>query len=204
MSGQPAPRFDMLLPEGWIRVPAGDDTTATVSDVLSDVLRGVDPRKRDLARAVMRPRIASALKEAGERGVFELWMPVAPTNGYTIPASVAVAALPKPPDPTRSPEDILLSYAASSPGTIAVEIGGAMGVRLLAERPERRSASGELEAPPVRLVSYLISPTEAYPHWLGFTASIMIPEVDESAAIVAAVEFMIDSLLASVEFQGVR
>lgn len=201
---QPAPAISLLLPEGWTRLRPDEDAAATVRGVVNEALRGVDARKRDLARAVLRPRLTAAVDEARERGVFEMWMPVAPTNGYTIPASVAVAALPAAPDPARTTEDVLLSYAVASAGTIAVEIGGAMGVRIVTDRAERRSTSGELEAPAVRLVSYIVGPTEAYPHWLGISASIVIPEIDDSRAIVAAVEFMIDSLLASVEFEGAR
>ncbi|WP_243075612.1 hypothetical protein [Microbacterium sp. SS28] len=196
-----APRLTMLLPEGWVRLAVSDDPSESVQRILDRALAGVDRARRDMARVTLRRRLQSALGDAAERGVYELWLPIAPTSGVTMPASVAIAALPTQPDPARAVAEVLVGFSASAAGALAVEIGGALGVRIAVDVPERHDAAGELEAPPTRLVNYIVSPARPGGEWLVFTASLMIPDIEQSADVLAALEFVIDSMMATVEFE---
>lgn len=195
------PRLSLLVPEGWVRIPLDDGAAQAVASIVARVAAGTDRTRRDLVRVTLRRRLEAVVAEAAERRVFELWMPVAPTAGVSIPASVAVASLPRQPDPGRPVVETLLSFTASAPGAIAVEIGGVLGVRILVDQPERRDAAGELEAPPTRLVNYIVSPARPGEDWLVFSASIMIPDGEDSGALLAALEFVVDSMMATVVFE---
>ncbi len=195
------PRLRLLLPEGWVRIPLDDRAPHAVAAIVARVAAGVDRTRRDLVRVTLRRRLDAAVAEAAERRVFELWMPIAPTGGVSIPASVAVAALPSQPDPRRPVLETLLSISAGAPGAIAVEIGGALGVRVVVDQRERLDDAGELVAPATRLVSYIVSPAHAGGEWLVFSASIMVPDGEDSGALLAALEFVIDSMMATVIFE---
>jgi hypothetical protein len=195
------PRLRLLLPEGWVRIPLDERAPQAVSAIVARVVAGVDRTRRDLVRVTLRRRLDAAVTVASERGVYELWMPVAPTAGVSIPASVAVAALPHPPSPGRPLLETLLSFSAGAPGAIAVEIGGVLGIRIVVDQPEQLDDAGEIAAPPTRLVSYVVSPAHGSEDWLVFSASIMIPEAEDSAALLAALEFVIDSMMATVTFE---
>lgn len=195
------PRLSLLVPEGWVRIPLDDRAPQAVASIVARVAADADRSKRDLVRVTLRRRLEAVVAEAAERRVFELWMPVAPTAGVSIPASVAVASLPRQPDPARPVTETLLSFSASAPGAIAVEIGGVLGVRIVVDQPERRDAGGDLEAPPTRLLNYIVSPARPGEDWLVFSASIMIPDFEESAPLLAALEFVIDSMMATVVFE---
>lgn len=195
------PPLRLLLPEGWVRLRLDDSSAGSIQTIVARAVAGVEPSRRDMTRVMLRRRLQAAVDEAAERQVYELWLPVAPTAGVSMPASVAVAALPRRPDPGRSAVEVLLGFTASSPGAIAVEIGGALGVRITVDRPERRDAFGELEAPPTRLVNYIVSPAGGRAEWLVFTASLMIPEGEESEALLTALEFVVDSMMATVSFE---
>ncbi len=195
------PRLRLLLPEGWVRVPLDDRAPHAVASIVARAAAGVEPARRDLVRVTLRRRLDAAVAEAAGRRVFELWMPVAPTGGVSMPASVAVAALPRQPDPARPVVETLLSLSAGAPGAIAVEIGGVLGVRIVVDRPERLDAAGDLAAPPTRLVNYIVSPSHAGGEWLVFSASIMVPDGEDSAELLSALEFAIDSMMATVAFE---
>ena len=194
-----ASRWDVLVPEGWVRLRTDD--AGAVAAVIDRAVAEADVRRRDLVRVTLRRRLDAAVHEARERGVWELWIPVGPTGGIQMPASVAVAPLPAQPDAARTVPDVLLGYTAAAPGAVAVEIGGALGVRLVTDRPERRDAAGALEAPPVRLVSYIVSPPYPGSPWTVFTASVMIPDGDEHAEVLGALVSVVDSVMATVAFE---
>lgn len=195
------PRLSVLLPEGWVRIATGEGRDAVIRQIASRAVVGVDPQRRDMARVRVRNMLDDTLKTASDRGLFEVWLPIAPTSGYSIPASFAVGPLPKPPAPDASVQDTLLGLSAATPGAQAVEIAGAVAVRTVADRAAVLSSTGELEAPPVRLVSYIVSPSETYPDWTVFTASLFVPEGPESASIVEALEILADSLMATVRIE---
>ncbi|GAA2002291.1 hypothetical protein [Microbacterium ulmi] len=196
-----APRIAMLLPEGWVRIPIAGEGTTSVDDIVRRAVARIDPRRRDLARVTLRTRLEEAVRGAERRGLHELVMPVAETNGVFMPVSLAIGPLPRQPSALRSVEDVLVGFASATPGALAVEIGGALGIRFLVDQPARNDASGALEAPPVRLASYIVSPGPGHPEWLVFSASIMIPDAENSAELVAVMEFVVDSLLATVAFE---
>lgn len=196
-----APRIGLLLPQGWVRIPVRPEGGTPVDAVVARATADVAPHRRDIARVTLRTRLVAAVRDAEKRGLWEIWMPVAPTNGVFLPVSVAVGPLPARPDPRRSPEDVLVGLASAAAGALAVEIGGAMGVRFLVERPARLDGKGELEAPPVRLANYIVAPGVGHDEWLVFTASIMIPDVDGASEVLSLMETIIDSLMATVTFE---
>lgn len=196
-----APRLTLLLPEGWVRLATTGDTAEAVGRIVDRSLAGIDARRRDVARLTLRRRLEAAVAEASDRGVYELWMPIAPTSGVSMPASVAVARLPSQPDPGRPVAETLIGLSASAAGAIAVEIAGVLGIRVVVDQPARLDATGEIEAPPTRLVNYIVSPLAAGGEWLVFTASIMVPEGDDGPDLLRALEFAIDGMMATVSVQ---
>ena len=195
------PKLTVLLPEGWVRIATGEGRDAVIRQVASRAVVGVEPQRRDMARVRVRNMLDDTLKSATDRGLFEVWLPIAPTSGYSIPASFAVGPLPQSPAAGATVQDVLLGLSAATPGAQAVEIAGVVAVRTVADKSAVIGSTGELEAPPVRLVSYIVSPSEAYPDWTVFTASLFVPEGRESAAIVEALEILADSLMATVRIE---
>ncbi len=197
--GAPRPRLSLLLPEGWVRVTTGADHETQVRQIASQAALGIEPGKRDMARVRLRGMLGDAVRQAAERGLFEVWLPIAPTSGYSIPASFAVGPLPKPPADGASVHDTLLGLSSAAPGSQAVEISGALAVRTVADRAAVLDDAGQLATPAVRLLSYIVSPTPEYGDWTVFTASLFVPDGPDAAEILAALEFFADSMMATVQ-----
>lgn len=195
------PRISLLLPEGWVRISTGPDRESDVRKVASQAVLGVEPQRRDMARVRVRNMLDDAVRQAHDRGLYEVWLPIAPTAGYNIPASFAVGPLPKPPADGANVHDTLLGLSAATPGSQAVEISRALAVRTVAEREAVHDAAGELQTPAVRLVSYIVSPTPVFGEWTVFTASLFVPEGPESDAIMDALEVLTDSMMATVSIE---
>lgn len=185
-----------------MQIPTAGDREALVRKVASQAVLHVEPQRRDMARVRVRNMLDDAVRRAAERSLYEVWLPIAPTSGYSIPASFAVGPLPKPPADGASVQDTLLGLTAATPGAQAVEISGALAVRTVADRPAVVDAKGELTAPAVRLVSYIVSPSEAFADWMVFTASLFAPEVPDAEAIMAALEILADSMMATVRIEA--
>lgn len=197
--GTPRPRLSLLLPEGWVRVSTGPDRESQVRQIASQAAAGIEQSRRDMARVRLRGMLGDAVRQAAERGLFEVWLPIAPTSGYSIPASFAVGPLPKPPAERASVHDTLLGLSAATPGSQAVDISGALAVRTVADRPAVLDDAGALATPAVRLVNYIVSPTPEYGEWTVFSASLFVPDGPDAAEILAALEFFADSLMATVQ-----
>ena len=197
-TGVAHPQISLLLPEGWVRISPGPNRESEVRQIASQAVLGVEPQRRDMARVRVRNMLDDALRQAHDRGLYEVWLPIAPTAGYNIPASFTVGPLPKPPADGANVQDNLLGLSAATPGSLAVEVSGALAVRTVADREAVHSAAGDLETPAVRLVSYIVSPTPEFGEWTVFTASLFVPDGPESDAIVDALEVLSDSMMATV------
>lgn len=197
--GRTAPRLSVLLPQGWVALHLDDRAGDEVKRIVTQVMASVAPDKRDLARPRLRSMLQNLVEQSRERGVWEVWLPIAATAGIHIPASIAVAPLPQQPPSGLSVQDTLLSMSAASPGARAVTVGGALAVRTVADRPLQRDEAGEVTAPAARVVNYIVTPA-GQRQWITFTASLFVPDTEDSAQIVEALEFLFDALMASVSF----
>jgi hypothetical protein len=195
-----APRLSVLLPQGWVALHLDDRAADEVKRIVTQVMASIAPDKSDLARPRLRSMLQSLVEQSQERGVWEVWLPIAATAGIHIPASIAVAPLPQQPPSGLSVQDTLLSMSAASPGARALTVGGALAVRTVADRPLQRDEGGEVTAPAARIVNYIVSPSGQRRQWITFTASLFVPDTEDSAQIVDALEFLFDALMASVTF----
>jgi len=193
----PLPDLAVLLPEGWARLRFDETIDAQVADVVAFVLRGVEPRRRDIARVHLKRMLGDAVSRAGDT-VHELWLPIAPTGGVTIPVTVTVAAPPSPLDPGRSASDHLTAFAAAAAGSRFLEVGGRPAVRTFSDVPGAQSDTGEWTALPRRRLITIVAPPPGG-EWLVFFAEIVVPQ-DGAAEIVEACEFFVDAFLTTVRF----
>lgn len=191
------PELGLILPEGWVRLRLDDSIETRVAATISTVLRGVDARRRDVARAVLRRTFADIVAKASGTA-YEVWMPVAPTGGVTIPLTITVAPPPSPLDPGRSRTDHLTAFAAAAPGSQLLAVGGRDAVRIMADVAGTKNDDGEWTSFPRRRITTIVAPP-AGEEWLVFFAEIVVPE-DGAAEIVAACEFFVDAMLKSVWF----
>lgn len=181
-----------------MQVSTSGDRDGVIRKVASQAVLNVEPQRRDMARVRVRNMLDDAIRQASERDLYEVWLPIAPTSGYSIPASFAVGPLPRPPADGASVQDTLLGLSAASPGAQAVEISGALAVRTVSDRAAVHDAKGELEVPAVRLVSYIVSPTNKFADWTVFTASLYVPGIAEVDVMMTALETFADSMMATV------
>jgi hypothetical protein len=193
------PSIAVLLPEGWIRLRFDDTISSQIDEVVAFVARGVDTGRRDLARVQLRRLLQRAAADAQDRA-YELWMPIAPTGGVTIPLTMTVAPSPAPLDPARSAGDHLTAFAASAPGAQFVDIGGRAAVRVASDVPGRQDEAGEWLDLPRRRIITLVAP-HGEDDWIVFFAEIVVPQ-EGAAEIVAACEFFVDAFLKTVRFPG--
>lgn len=191
------PELGLILPEGWVRLRLDDSIEAQVASTVSTILRGVDARRRDVVRAVLRRTFADIVAKASGTA-YEVWMPIAPTGGVTIPLTITVAPPPAPLDPRRPNADHLTGFAASSPGAQLLAVGRRDAVRVTADVVGTKNDAGEWTSFPRRRVTTIVAPP-AGEEWLVFFAEIVVPEQD-AAEIVAACEFFVDAMLKSVWF----
>ncbi|MHA6667525.1 hypothetical protein ACX3O0_01515 [Homoserinimonas sp. A447] len=194
--------MSVLLPQGWVALHLDDRATDEVRRIVTQVMASVAADKRDLARPRLRSMLQNLVDQSREAGVWEVWVPIAATAGIHIPASIAVAPLPRQPSGALSVQDTLLSMSAATTGARATTVGGALAVRTVADRPLQRDDAGEVTAPAARIVNYIVSPTTGRRQWITFTASLFVPDTEDSAQIVEALEFLFDALMASVSFPG--
>ncbi|MHA6694143.1 hypothetical protein [Homoserinimonas sp. A520] len=194
--------MSVLLPQGWVALHLDDRATDEVRRIVTQVMASVAADKRDLARPRLRSMLQNLVDQSREAGVWEVWVPIAATAGIHIPASIAVAPLPRQLSGALSVQDTLLSMSAATTGARATTVGGALAVRTVADRPLQRDDAGEVTAPAARIVNYIVSPTTGRRQWITFTASLFVPDTEDSAQIVEALEFLFDALMASVSFPG--
>ncbi|MBH0053702.1 hypothetical protein I6E74_05890 [Salinibacterium sp. SWN139] len=195
-----APGIAALLPPGWVVLHMDARASDEVKSIVTHVMQTVTPDKRDIARARLRAMLQNLVAKSQDSGVWEVWLPISETAGIHIPASVAVAPLPKQPAAGATMHDTLLSLSAASAGSRAVTVGGVLAVRVVADRLAQYDETGELTAPATRLVNYIVSPTAPGQPWITFTASLFVPGTSDSAEIVEALEFLCDALMSSVSF----
>lgn len=191
------PELGLILPEGWVRLRLDDSIEAQTASTIATILRGVDARRRDMVRAVLRRTFADIVEKASGTA-YEVWMPIAPTGGVTIPLTITVAPPPTPLDPRRTNADHLTGLAASSPGSRLLTVGRRDAVRVAADVAGVKNDAGEWTSFPRRRVTTIVAPP-AGAEWLVFFAEIVVPEQD-AAEIVAACEFFVDAMLKSVSF----
>lgn len=201
-TGTARPNLSVLLPEGWVRVATGPNREADVRHIAAQAVLGFEPQRRDMARVRVRNMLDDAVRQAQERGLYEVWLPIAPTAGFHLPMSFAVGPLPKQPADGANVQDTLLGLSSATPGALAVEISGVLGVRTIADRDAVSDAAGELVTPAVRLVSYIVSPTPDVGEWTVFTASLFRPDGPEADEIMDALEVLADSMMATVRIEA--
>ncbi|WP_137845688.1 hypothetical protein [Microbacterium sp. 2FI] len=193
------PRISVVQPEGWVRLRIDDAIEAQIADLSATIARTAEPARRDLVRTQVR-RALRDLASAASAHAYEVWMPVAPTGGVTIPVTFTVGPMPAQPDPARDVADVLLAFAAGSAGARALEVGGRLAVRTAIDIAGVRDDAGAYTQFPRRRVIFTVSPAERGGEWLAFLAEIIAPDADEAAAITDAGEYFVDALMATVTF----
>lgn len=195
------PRIDVLVPEGWVRLTIDATIDEQVKRLTAELVREIEQSRRDIARVQLR-RMFTQLTEAASGGrAYEVWLPVAPTGGVTIPATVTVGPLPRVPDPELPAAEALLGLSAASPGASAGEVDGRLAVRIVRDSPAVKDDEGQYTSLPRRGVTTIVSPASSNEEWLAFHTDVIVPDTDDAADIVAATEFFSDALLATIRIR---
>ena len=190
--------YDLVLPPGWVRIPADERAEPTARAIIQSIVKDLPPHQATKARTFMRQQMTSAIAYARQSNGLDLFLPVAPVAGAPVPASIVVSRL-RPTDDARSPQEVLLAFAARG-GAAATQLDGVLAVRRVVELPASTGGADRPEGPASRQVTYLAH-ASWLDQWVSITASIVrlpMPDADE---MVDAVQILVDAIVDTFRFE---
>lgn len=190
---------EILLPQGWVRVPTGPGTqrlrTRLVEGVVSRFVPDHLPRdKAGPWRRELRKGLAGAVDDASEAGAHSVLLPLTDYGGMRLPGSLLVTILED--DPTV-PAQALLDEMLADAGEdgMLLEVGGGPAARV-----RSLVASGRVgrPQPSVRVVYYVAHP-DAPGVW-GLLTFTVLTDGDPEARPVLAVIAMFDAVIGTLRW----
>jgi len=168
--------FVMALPPGWVRLPARPESAEQLAHELDAIVAGAlpDDLPRDSAeplRRQFRRQLTRTVQEAGEAGATAVYLPAAPVDGFTLPASLTESEVD---DESESEPVVVIAQLLADSGQLdggLRDVNGAAAARtedvLTNDQPE-----GSWERVWTRRVVYTISVPHRPGRWLvlAFTA----------------------------------
>ena len=190
---------EVLLPQGWLRVPTAPGTQRLRARVVEEVVQRYVPDSlpRDKAgpwRRELRRSLTEAVEQAADNGAHSVLLPLTEYGGLRLPGSLLLTVLED--DPTVPAQDLLddVLLDAGEDGE-AVELGGGRGARVeevVDARPVGRSQ------PSVRVVYYAAHPQE--PGVWGLLTYTVLTDGDPMAPVVRAVVAMFDAVVGTLQW----
>lgn len=168
--------FVMVLPPGWVRLPARPEAAEQLAHELDAIVAAALPEDlpRDSAeplRRQFRRQLTRTVQEAGEAGATAVYLPAAPVDGFTLPASLTESEVD---DESESEPVVVIAQLLADSGQLDSglrEVDGAAAARtedvLTNNQPE-----GSWERVWTRRIVYTISVPHRPGRWLvlAFTA----------------------------------
>ena len=171
--------YRLVLPPPWVRVPLGPDARDRVHDIVEQAAaqapRNMSPDQLGPLKRELERRMLGQLAAAGDRGGLDHYFPLGPMHGIHLGASFFVAAVTPPRGTADLTPDalaggVLTELVASTPGAVAVEIGGTVWVRTDGVDAPDPGRSGGVDVP-VRRVTYLTAVPDDPGQWILVTFS---------------------------------
>ncbi|WP_144761314.1 hypothetical protein [Curtobacterium sp. 9128] len=188
--------FVMVVPPGWARLPAREESRQELATIVRQVIAGAlpDDLPRDRAeplRQEMRKRLTATVVEAGDNGATAVYLPVRPVDGFTPPVSVIETEVDDESD--EAPEQVIAQLLADAlpdrrdeddPGIREVDGGIAARTETVVRRVDPAAELPELgqDLPVVddRQVVYTIPVPHRPGRWVVMSFSaISAPGTDE-------------------------
>lgn len=190
---------EVLLPEGWLRVPTTPGTERVRTRVVEDVVRRFvpDDLPRDKAgpwRRELRRHLTSAVEDAAGAGAHSVLLPLTQYGGQRLPGSLLMTVLED--DPTVAAADLLADVLsdAGEDGTL-LEVAGGPAARVL--DVVASTAIGR-RYPSVRVSYYLAHPQE--PGVWGLMSFTVLTDGDPEELGVRAVVAMFDAVVGTAQW----
>lgn len=190
---------EVLVPQGWVRVPTAPGTVSLRRRVVEEVVRRFVPDSlpRDTAgpwRRELRKSLGEAVEEAAEAGAHSVLLPLTEYGGMRLPGSLLLTVLED--EPTVAAQDLLDEVLADAgeDGTL-LEVGGGPAARVRVVVDSGRIGRPQ---PSVRVAYYV-----AHPHvagvW-GLLTFTVLTDGDTQALPVLAVEAMFDAVVGTLQW----
>lgn len=190
----------LVLPPGWARIPlderastASSASSAIVNRAVASAPAGTQANVRRFVTARLREVVRGAQTVSG----IDLYLPTELIDGAPVPLSIVMSA-PQLADGDNSAADALLAFAARG-GATAVEVGGRLAVRQAGDAPAVLAASGELQIPQSRRISYAIVPPTG-DRLLVVTGSMLRVDTPDADDLLDAVEQLFDAMALTIRF----
>ena len=188
----PLPRYSILLPPGWVRIPLDDTTDAAFAELIDGAVARAPIERRAQLRGLIQSSTDAALAAARAQHAADFILSLATIDGLPIPASIATFKITPDASLGSSPEQILVSFA--SPGSRAVEIDGVAAIRRVKESPATE------DAPAHRGVHFVLQHPGTR-EWMLISASLLMSEGVDLTEVLDALEFLIDSMVSTIRFE---
>ncbi|MBO3094857.1 hypothetical protein [Cellulomonas dongxiuzhuiae] len=190
---------EILVPQGWLRVPTSPGTERLRHRVVEDVVRWFVPDSlpRDKAgpwRRELRKSLAGAVDEAADAGAQSVLLPLTEYGGMRLPGSLLLTVLED--EPTVDAQDLLNEVLAEAgeDGTL-LDVGGGPAVRVRAVVDSGRIGRPQ---PSVRVAYYVAHPQVAGV-W-GLLTFTVLTDGDTEALPVLGVEAMFDAVVGTLQW----
>ncbi len=82
------PRFSILLPPGWVRIPVDGGTDATFRELLDGIVAAAPAERQPSLRAMLERSISEMLAAARAEHAIDLIISLAPVLGLPLPVSL--------------------------------------------------------------------------------------------------------------------
>ncbi|UZN03123.1 hypothetical protein [Cellulomonas sp. S1-8] len=190
---------EVLLPEGWLRVPTTPGTQRVRTRVVEDVVRRFVPESlpRDKAgpwRKELRKQLSAAVEDAEGAGAHSVLLPLTEYGGMRLPGSLLVTVLED--DPTVAAQDLLDDVLADAGDDgVLLDVGGGPAARV--ETVVDSSRIGRTH-PSLRVVYYVAHPQE--PGVWGLLTFTVLTDGDTEAVPVRAVVAMFDAVVGTLQW----
>jgi hypothetical protein len=185
------PRFSILLPPGWVRIPVDDHTDAEFRELVESIVAEAPAERRSNLQVMLQTSVRDMLASARAQHTLDLIISLAAVDGLPIPASLTVSLLQLPEGSSGTPQEQLLKFARGN--ARAIELDGLVGMRRVLDDP------GNQDNPPHRTVSYVCHLPWS-DEWLLFAASIITTDEPGYSDVLAALEDLMDAMLSTVRF----
>jgi hypothetical protein len=159
--------YSIVLPPGWARIPAREDSDRTISRILdasfAELPKEIPPDRTGPLRKELERRLRDMVTQARDHSALDLFLPVQPVHGTTIAASFVVSEAAfdgGQPEPAQ----IAARLISTADDAQAAEVDGALAVRTA------RVVPGEH---PSRRVDYTVAVPDDPDRWLLLSFSTL-------------------------------
>ncbi|MET4053742.1 hypothetical protein ABID81_003123 [Frigoribacterium sp. PvP054] len=198
--------FVMALPPGWVRLPARPEAAEQLRHELDAIVAAAlpDDLPRDSAeplRRQFRRQLARTVEEAGEAGATAVYLPGAPVDGFTLPASLVESEVED--ESETEPVAViarLLTDAGQVDGGLR-DVDGAAAART-EDVLTNDQAEGSWERVWTRRVVYTISVPHRPGRWLVLNFSAVYGD-EPTERLAEALVYLFDALVTTLRWVDV-